>query len=480
MEEPRPAQFRSTSHSSRHFDIPHLIISRLPAVSPLFNAWNAFFGWFSPIFEKVASVLYTALPVTRYELCLFAIWVYVLLISSWNGLAANRRLDVTFQNFTGTNGFNKSFNQWTITYGPFSRYTQRLVVYGQFFRAELALTTLKNQLPTPIMMNVSGFRTLEGNLVPFEEPSVTLEEFGMGISATDKFILFKELDSQFTQIQIDLNFSGNLAFFDNFQIGYVSHNDVYVSTQYWYRMWYIIYALVLGLVYSRDNPMGQLAAIAIVLAYGPTTIATRYFQCESVYVLDFFMQDLLSLFILNFWIRSQGEPRGFLRFLWFFGNIILLWYLVSDCVMRGGQEWNDPVGFVLGQSTDADWVMWGLSVARFFAFYMIYVFRIQRPPYTPVDLGTYTCFCAIFAHMFDELVLRLRVVPSLSMAKPFRQYLELAAIFFITRQIAVDTWDLDPQQAKDGAEMTYLVDDDSDSDDDEEEDGEGGPVRRRK
>jgi hypothetical protein len=257
----------------------------------------------------------------------------------------------------------------------------------------------------------------------------------------------QNLDSEFSEVELKLGFVGPLGSFDTFQISVFAHNSNYPRAQLWYRICFICYAFFLWRWPSAGNFARRFSAGAVLFCYFPATVFLLVERSALVQILDFLIQDFLSLFVFDLWVVSKMKIGGMFGFEFVFGNVIVVCAMVWDCIVRAQSEFSDIAAWASQAISTLDYAMVGVAIAMMVVHYFVFLSYPRVPRKSAVDLATYSCFIALFCHFFDELIVRLKLLKVLTLGKPLRQFAELAALYFVTDlEVEVDRVEEPPRK----------------------------------
>jgi hypothetical protein len=389
------------------------------------------------MYDKISNFDFTchdAIPLTRGEVQSIIIYAFVIYMSGQSGLLMKCRHDTSIRNMSQPIGFAPDQNLFYMKYTGFTPTSQRIYIYGKFYRATVEAWTKFVYSNSVVTFHVTGSRTFSnGESVPFELDPFTVDLDQPGGTASENILLFKEFDSTFTGIDITLNVTGCLSAFDTFQISHFAQSVHYARCQMWFRTLFCIYAVVLFFWFSEDNPLRKLAALAILICYGPVSLFLWFKQAEFLFILDMLLQDLCSLFVLNLWFFSLGRLDSVRNFALMFADCAVVFFMVRDCAIRGSFEYRRMGQWAYEQASQLDYTMFGIAVGMIVVFYFTFLCKSHHPRDSAIDIATYSCFVALFCHVFDELLTRMKLLRVVVMGRPMRQFTELAAVWFITQ-----------------------------------------------
>lgn len=397
------------------------------------------------------------LPVNLIELERIIIYTILLFFSAYNGIQIPSRLDSSFRNISAKTGFSTGHSTFRVHFSGFTTFSQRVFVYGQFSRQYLpALPDEILAMDTNTKVNVTiSERFGKRDAVQ----SFNVYNFNSDVDSEGRnseiIPLVHLYDPHFSECNLTIDVNGNIAMYDTLQISEYSQNSQYTKTQFWYRFVFVVSSCVLaGWHYINGERGGRLKlaiiiAIATIICYGPTGIALFFEQKESMFVLDMIIGDVYSLFVYNIWIviivrscRITSSTREVLRYIFTFANVVVGIIIVADSYSRAKAEY---VNIHSWATTPMGGLDFAVMVIHGFLLFISYLMFILRRKMTSdglgsaadvfqnwVDLPTYTFFVAQFCHIFDELLVRMKIINVMCVARQLRQFAEVSCLFLMT------------------------------------------------
>ena len=414
------------------------------------------------------------LPFTVVEAEKAFLFVALLLFGAWFGLQVPTPFEAHVRNITLPSRFEGGHAKLTEPMPKTSYLTSHVPIYFRINRRDKPKSTEFPNVMLQVAPDKSWAFTAEYKASDIDTRLVTIDS------------------TKYSETEAVFHLSGPEAVmesYDSVLIGIYSRKAHYYVWQMFFRSIFVAIA-IFCLKYS-DNfgdvmPDPEVLAIGAkgVIAFQGSTVLLMLLPDNGVaFVLTAVLTDMFSLAVYNFWLfsllrRWRASPGPWTIAAIVFNAIVGSFVLYDSIAESVTQYWHMNVWWNRPY-IDRDRFIIGMYAVILFMAHGLRLWTKRGSGPTGVDMTGFIFFIALLCQIFDQMVCRVKVIPTTRLARPMRQFMEILTVFFVIFN-PKNNWETELNNVEqlhvegDDGEWApvQFVDDESEKDSDDEDDEE--------